>query len=523
MQAIADEEGLTLTETLAATYLGQSEAGTFQEKQLAAARTEYDPLATTREEAEQFFASTGYTATTKEIAGFVASKTEEVQTSAIGAYVDPRQMTSDEAREFLSAIGYNPTEEEVQQFTGQLNDDNYQVTQQAEIDGYVDPRYVDAGEVRAAYEELGLVDVTQEDVDRFVGQFDEETQLGEVSDYLPTATFNVIKSLMGSPAVEDDPNTDADESKDATGIYAEFEEGATRDEALQGAIDKLTTDLGLTEEAMLQELGLTKEALSGEIDAVASDVEAVQEDVVDLGDQITDVETNLGDQITDVETNLGTDIQAVADLIGKPARDVTQTDVDFVIDLIAQENVSQELTMQYDVTGDGIVDINDQNMLTGALQGDQDAAFADTSMFNPATGLYLQQEQDTQTTQDLVTDLNTQINTQIQTNQREDNINEMMKQLRASSDATGQRVDVDTPDPMNIDYLYDIGGDSVFATPQQAQLFGSPYGGTRAQQPTQTPPNSAIQPRAQRRASGFSEGGQVEDENDMLLRILGDM
>jgi hypothetical protein len=25
------------------------------------------------------------------------------------------------------------------------------------------------------------------------------------------------------------------------------------------------------------------------------------------------------------------------------------------------------------------------------------------------------------------------------------------------------------------------------------------------------------------RASGFAEGGQVEDENDMLLRILGDM
>ena len=162
-------------------------------------------------------------------------------------------------------------------------------------------------------------------------------------------------------------------------------------------------------------------------------------------------------------------------------------------------------------------------MLTDALQGDQDVTFADTSMFNPATGLYLQQEQDTQATLDAIIDMNTQINTQIQTNQREDNINEMMKQLRASSDATGQRVDVDTPDPMNIDYLYDIGGDSIFATPQQAQLFGSPYGGTRVQQPAQTPANSTIQPRAQRRASGFSEGGQVEDENDMLLRLLGDM
>jgi len=767
VQAIADQEGLTLTETLAATYLGQSEAKNFQTKQLDAARAEYDPLATTLDEATQFFADAGYTATTEEIAGFVASKTEEAQTSAIGAYVDPRQVTAEEAQEFLSAIGYQPTQEEIDQFTGQVNDENYQVTQKAEIDGYVDPRYVDAGEVRATFEALGLVDVSQEDVDRFVGQFDEETQLGEVRDYLPIATFNSIKSIIGSPAVEDDPNTDVDESKDATGIYAELEAGATRDEALEAAIGKVATDLGTTKTDLLAEIGFTKDELSDEIDLLIDDVTGVKEDVADvkgdvadvkgdvsdiadiigtegvvddpdtdvdetqdptglfatiaayekaglsrdealqaaigdvstalgttradlldaigesetnlgrkitdvetglggkitdvetglggkitdvetgLGGKITDVETGLGGKITDVETtltelinkndgdvdaaleelattlgtteanilaelgttkdlltkkitdvetglggqitdvetsllelinknagdvdaaleelattlgtteadilaelgttaetlrdevaasnfdltgkikeveaNLGADIQVVADLIGKPARDVTQTDIDFVIDLIAQENVAAETIQQYDVTGDGVLDINDQNMLTDALQGDQDVTFADTSMFNPATGLYLQQEQDTQATLDAIIDMNTQINTQIQTNQREDNINEMMKQLRASSDATGQRVDVDTPDPMNIDYLYDIGGDSIFATPQQAQLFGSPYGGTRVQQPAQTPANSTIQPRAQRRASGFSEGGQVEDENDMLLRLLGDM
>ena len=138
-------------------------------------------------------------------------------------------MTSDEAREFLSEIGYNPTDQEVADFTGQLNDDSYQTTQKTAIDKYVDPRFFDAGEVRAAYEELGLVDVTQEDVDRFVGQYDPDTgadaegfesaRLEELRTYIPTATFNVIKQILGSPAVEDDPNTDADESKNATGIY----------------------------------------------------------------------------------------------------------------------------------------------------------------------------------------------------------------------------------------------------------------------------------------------------------------
>ncbi len=774
VQAIADEEGITLTEALAATYLGQSAADTFEKEQLDAARAEYDPLATTVEEATQFFADTNYTATTEEIAQFVASKTEEVQTSAIGAYVDPRQMTAEESREFLSAIGYKPSDEEVANFTGQLNDKNYQATQQAAIDEYVDPRFFDAGEVRAAYEELGLVDVTQEDVDRFVGQYDPSTAEGEASsfesskldairEYMPAASFNAIKAIMGSPAIPDDPNTAEDESKDATGIYAAIEKGSSRSEALELAVEQLSTDLGLTEAAMLEQLGITREELSGEIDAIAETVQSVQEDVSGLDEQITGVETNLtelieqnagdvdtalqelatdlntteesileqigttrdeltaeftagltdvtddvaavsedvsgiadilgtarvednpdtvedeaqdptglfatvdmyekaglardealtaaigdvstalgvtetnlldsigetetsllsaiddsqasltdqitgvesslGEQITDVETSLtelinkndgdvdaalaelaedlgtteasilaelgttadalteqitgvesslgeqitgvesslGADINTIADFVGKPAREVTQEDVDFVIDLIAQENVAAETIQQYDVTGDGILDVNDQNMLTDALQG-ADVSLANTSMFTPATGLYLQQEQDTQaqldaiqemnqqqqqdaqTQLETIQDLNTQINTQIQTNQREDNINEMMKQIRASSDATGGRVDVTTPDVMNIDYLYDISGDQIFATESQAQLFNSPYGGTRVLQgPAPAPANQIVQPRAQRRAAGFAEGGQIEDETDMLLRILGDM
>ena len=588
VQAIADAEGLTLTETLAATYLGQKD----QESTLAAARTEYDPLATTVDEATQFFADTNYTATPEEIAQFVASKTEEVQTSAIGAYVDPRQMTSEEAREFLSEIGYNPTDQEVADFTGQLNDENYQVTQKTAIDEYVDPRFFDAGEVRAAYEELGLVDVSQEDVDRFVGQYDETSKLDELRTYMPTATFNVIKSIMGSPSVEDDPNTEADESKNATGIYAELEAGATQDEALQAAIDKLATDMGTTKEDLLSEIGLTEERLRDEIGVVIDDVADVKKDVADvkedvggladilgtagvkddpnteedetqdptglfatikayedaglerdealqkaiddvagalgttktdlltaigetessLTETIGDVETRLTETIGDVETNLGADIAAVADLVGKPARDVTQTDIDFVIDLIAQENVSKELITQYDVTGDGIIDINDQTMLETALQGEEDVTLADTSMFNPATGLYLQQEQDTDTVTDMITDMNTQINTQM----NQQNFAEFQKLLAESDDAGGQRVDVKSGDKVKIDYMYDIGGDSIFATPQQESMFGSPFG----QRDTMQPANQPLRPFS--RASGFAQGGQVEDENDMLLRILGE-
>jgi hypothetical protein len=297
LEVIAAEEGLTLTDVLADAYVGQSEAENFAADTLDTARKEYDPLATTQSEAEAFFASTGYTATPAEIATFVASKAEDVQTSAIGAYVDPRQITADEAKEFLSSIGYNPTEEEIAQFTGQLNDDTYQVTQKTAIDEYVDPRYVDAGEVRAAYEELGLVDVAQEDVDRFVGQYMEEDQLGAIREYIPTATFNVIKSLMGSPSIADNPDTDADESKDATGIYKLIEDsenaGATRDEALQAGIDALGDKLGLTRDELLAEIGLTKEELTAKIDTVSEDVAGLTEDVAGLDTKIGDVETDL--------------------------------------------------------------------------------------------------------------------------------------------------------------------------------------------------------------------------------------
>jgi hypothetical protein len=640
LEAIAAEEGLTLTDVLADAYVGQSEASNYAKNTLAAARKEYDPLATTLSEAEAFFASTGYTATPAEIATFVASKAEDVQTSAIGAYVDPRQVTAAEAEEFLSSIGYKPTKEEIAQFTGQLNNKNYQLTQQTAIDKYVDPRYVDAGEVRAAYEKLGLVDVTQEDIDRFVGQYMEKDQLDAVKDYVPTATFNVIKSLMGSPSIADNPDTDADESKDATGIYKLIEDsenaGATRDEALQAGIDALGDKLGLTRDELLAEIGLTKEELTTKIDTVSEDVAGVTKDVAgltedvagldtkigDLGTDLTkliednagdvdaalkalsddlgtteeallealgttkdalskefteglsavgdilgtpgvaddpsteadetqdatglfgaigETETNLTDKITGLEETLGTDIQTVADFVGKPAREVTQADIDFVIDLIAQENVSAELIAQYDVTGDGIVDINDQTMLETALQGG-DVTLAATSMFDPATGLYLQQEQDTQalldeqariaeelriqqeldtqTVLDQNTELNTQINTQINTNYKRKNVDELMDRIMQAKDAGGQQVSVTTPDVMNIDYLYDIGGPSIFATDQQAGLFASPYGGSRAQGQPQ-PANTGFAPFP--RASGFAEGGQVEDENDRLLRLLGDL
>jgi hypothetical protein len=70
---------------------------------------------------------------------------------------------------------------------------------------------------------------------------------------------------------------------------------------------------------------------------------------------------------------------------------------------------------------------------------------------------------------------------------------------------------------VNLDYIYDIGGDSIFATPEQASLFASPYGSRQTAQQD----NQPIDPF--RRIRKFAKGGQVEDDNDRLLKMLGEI
>ena len=384
-----------------------------------------------------------------------------------------------------------------------------------------------------------------------------------------------LTDVIGTAGVADDPDTDVDETQDPTGLFATIktyeDAGLDRDEALQKAIEDVAGALNTTKTDLLSAVGETETSLSKQItdaetnlgDTITEGDEALEEQITDVETQLTELieaneaaglsrdeatqtaldtlatefgvgktqllneldktQTELLGEIGDVETNLGADIDAVADLIGKPARDVTQTDIDFVIDLIAQENVSQELTMQYDVTGDGVVDLADQTLLETALQGEQDVTLADTSMFNPATGVYAQIDAQTDTITDLLSEYNTELNTRIDTQNEELAAQDKQERVRALLDAeqqgmfSGARASVTTPGPMNIDYVYDISGDSIFATPQQAGLFSSPYGPRQSAQPA----NSAFGP--QPRAANFVKGGQVEDDNDRLLRMLGEI
>ena len=207
------------------------------------------------------------------------------------------------------------------------------------------------------------------------------------------------------------PPTDAQE---ATGIYAQLEQlissGVAQDDAIQQISDDLSSSF-----QQLQDAGVAQDEA---IDQISENVTNLE---TDLTGQIGDVETALGDQIGDVETALGTDIQSIADIIGKPATEVTDVDVDFVADLIAQtEALSDPSTFQltdeqlgYDVTGDGIVDINDQNLLNDALQG-QDVAFAPESQFESATGIFAQLDAQTQAQTDAQAQIQAQLDAQTQ-------------------------------------------------------------------------------------------------------------
>jgi len=278
------------------------------------------------------------------------------------------------------------------------------------------------------------------------------------------------------------------------------------------SLESNVTDLGTTLNARIDEL----EAESGDRDA------AIAQAVSELAQQQdTDVEA-----LTKLLEEQKSQTAAVAEILGKPEREVTQEDIDNVADLIASQDVLQNPEgyvptsedMLYDVNNDGVIDAIDQVLLEDSFGG-QDVEFAADSQFGDATGLYLQiaqqnealaeqeaqrqadlaaQQQQQQEQQQAYSDANYLAEVQAQ--------REQLDQLGEQAiGAVQQQVSVGAqkPSPLTqIDYLFDVYGDEIFATPQQKELFASPYG---RRQPTQ---------RA-------AQGGIIQT-NDELLRLLGE-
>ena len=471
----------------------------------------YDTMYVSTNEAAKIFEDTNpnFVPTADEINSFVSNQPDSEVASLVASYIDERYLDADEVRNAALVEGIILTDDQIAGYVGQKNEADALASFTAEYA----PQNTDP-----VIEDLITDPVTEDTVeDLITDPVTEDTVEDLIADPVVEDT---VEDLITDPVVEDtvedviaDPAT-ADEVQDIVdGAIDNLPESASPEDVSAAISDALAGLENISTEEVQGIVDGTVAELTGDVAGLTGDVAGLTGDVAGL--------TGGVDELSDNLSALGLDLDEVAKFVGKPARNVTETDVDFVIDVIAQGNINAELTAQYDVTGDGMVDILDQNLLTDTLQGTTDTPLADTSMFNPATGLYLQADQNTQTQLDAITDMNTDINTQIDTQNRiqtrEQNFSELQQLLGQSVDAAGQQVQVTPGDKVQLDYLYDIGGDSVFATQEQAGMFSSPFGGNRA---GSRPEATSKFPT---RTRNFAQGGQVEDENDRLLRLLGGM
>ena len=380
------------------------------------------------------------------------------------------------------------------------------------------------------YSELEALGLNDQQILTFIGQpagLDAEGNIipatglyAEITDVNGniTASKNEVLGAIGDPATDTSP---------ATGIFAglDLQTGDILS-GTQGQIDTqtgvLTTAISKTETAItdqaakFEKAGMARDAaIQSAIDQVGVDLGLTREQILT---QIGATEANITTKIGQAVDQLSGEIDVVADFVGKPIGEVTDADIDFVADILAQQEVLTEQMvytdqqLQYDVNQDGVIDINDQTMLEMAQSG-QDVDLG--SMFNP-TGLY---EVNQQTQQDILTaqELNTQQNLNIQ-NQIE-NTRAQQRQERGQErlvedliNYTPQTASTQQMGVANIDYLYDVGGQDIFAPTNRTQRF-SPYGNSNA-----VPVNQSIQTQNVRRAA---QGGLLK-RNDSLLKLLGE-
>ena len=321
VKAAAAAEGYTLTDEEAAKLVGQKD----EAAATTAARSEFDPKATNYDEAKSFFTAKGYTPSADEIKQFVGSKAESTQTQAVTDYVNPRQVTFDEAKKYLVDSGYTPTDADVNRFVGQVNE----ADQATKITAWVDPRVVDEGEVKAAYEALGLTKPTAADLKKLMGQYDESGLTAKATDYLPTARYNSLVEQINNMAAGATSKealdaielvrTDLTKSIAATGL--EVAKVDLKIDTAKADLEKAITTLGTATdknfEAVdkaiqdLRDAGLTKD-----------DVKATVDKIVGSAGTDTAAATGIYAHIDGVNTK----IDNINNLIGAPAKgDVAAT------------------------------------------------------------------------------------------------------------------------------------------------------------------------------------------------------
>ncbi len=402
--------------------------------------------------------------------------------------------TEDNLSTEIQAVG-----EAVETVSGQVEDLDKELNDR--IDALVDQGATEYEALSGAISSLASdLDITEENILSAIAESDSD-----------------IKALIGTPAVEDDPDTDEDESAPATGIYAEFGEteanilgaidetnvnignlndlivqyeldGKSRDEALSLALGDLSTDLGLTRDELLTSIGETEETI------------------------LTRIEES--------EDNTNEYLTYISNIIGVPTSEITQEDIDGIVGLLGEEEAITDINNDirlYDANFDGV--INDLDI--GLLQGFVDAGVEGVGEI-PATGLYADAAQRQLELQGYIDD-SAEVTQGLIAQEGKDTRQlvgqtALFNAMMSAGDAGGRRVDVSTPDPARINYIYDFS--DVFATPQQKGLFPSPYGGPQRAQQQQIAQKRGIM-SGPLQIGGMAQGGKVDyDFTDEIMQIM---
>ena len=344
-----------------------------------------------------------------------------------------------------------------------------------------------------------------------------DTAIGDRISDVETDVGTIIDQI-GTPAVADDPSTpDVDESQAATGFYLALEEllnqGANTDEAI-AAFDSLIGSPAVADDPTTLDVDESQDATGIYKYMEDADANAATELTTALGG----IYEFIGEQGSATDT----EIKAIADLLGKPAAEVTQADYDYVSALLDPQNEAYydptlgiDYTAEqllYDVNSDGVIDATDQQLIFGNLNLLPGVDPNQLTGKFQATGVY--DILDTLADEQAQNDLNTQI--AINTAIKQQNFYDLTR-LLSEPGALQNTTTVTPPQPGQIEYMYDW--ESIFARPKQEALYMSPFaegtgqfGGSSAETQSAT---QNIAPRA------AATGGLIKNDTDELLDILG--
>ena len=279
-------------------------------------------------------------------------------------------------------------------------------------------------------------------------------------------------------------------------------------EAKQEVIDDLTTKLDALGKSD-EEIKNAIDGISEQLDSVTTqeDLDALQNTITTQLDRIEDNQGTISGQVTNLEDQIIARIDAL---------EAQNVDRDIAVTL-AIEDLAGQLGVDVD-TILAQLDTNQQGVL------DRFDVQDDTNQENYQGVLDRFDEQDV-TNQGYYNDIISEFELQEQINQenfQQASAANTLNNLIGIAGSPPRTHTSTTPDPIRINYQYDVFGDNIFATDQQAALFGSPYGkGQTLEQQEIATRGVPIGGRVGFGGFTGAAGGVVKNDfNDEIARIM---